>query len=50
MGIFVEEKKEDRGTVAKAGAFWAIIAAPLVLWRLLRRKPKSAPRKRFWRR
>jgi hypothetical protein len=34
----VEEKSESGSTLARAGAFWAILALPLLLWRKLRKK------------
>jgi hypothetical protein len=34
----VEEKQESSSTIAKAGAFWAIIALPIILWRKLRKR------------
>lgn len=34
----VEEKKESSSTIAKASAFWAIIALPIILWRKLRKR------------
>lgn len=39
----VEEKGEGKDTVAKAGAFWALLAVPLLLWR---RRRKQAQRRR----
>ena len=34
----VTEKREDKGTLAKAGLFWAILALPLLIWRWARRR------------
>ncbi|HEY8109132.1 MAG TPA: hypothetical protein VIF43_03930 [Patescibacteria group bacterium] len=37
MGRLVTEKEENKGTVAKAGLFWVILALPLLLLRRLRK-------------
>jgi hypothetical protein len=34
----VEEKQESTQTIAKAGAFWALLAVPIILWRKLRKR------------
>ena len=48
--MFVQEKKETRGTVAKAGAFWAVVALPFLIIRALRKrteKKKPLPKRFF---
>lgn len=47
MSHFVTEKEETAGTAAKAGLFWALLAAPF-LWLGLKRKQRK--RKKFFKR
>ena len=42
----VIEKEEGKKTVAKAGAFWALLAVPLLLWR--RAKKRQQQKRHRW--